>query len=180
MTSPGSLVRAIVVFGVSGSGKSTFAKALAERLTYDFCDADDLHSAANIEKMRAGQPLTDEDRGPWLEAVGQRMRDTIAKGQGIVVACSALKRSYRDLLREYEPSAFLIFLDGTHELIKSRVLARHGGFMPSSLLSSQFAILEPMERDEAGIRIDVSDEISVTVQIALKALSTIAISESES
>jgi gluconokinase len=163
--------RAIVVLGVSGSGKSTVGRSLAQRLAYDFCDADDLHSPANIEKMRSGHPLTDEDRVPWLNDVGQRMRETLAHGHGIVVACSALKKSYRDILRDYEPATYFVFLDGSPELIRSRVVAREGSFMPPSLLSSQFATLEPLAADEAGIKIDVSDDVADTVDAALTVLS---------
>jgi gluconokinase len=163
--------RAIVVLGVSGSGKSTVGRSLAQRLAYDFCDADDLHSPANIEKMRSGHPLTDEDRVPWLNDVGQRMRETLAHCHGIVVACSALKKSYRDILRDYEPATYFVFLDGSPELIRSRVVAREGSFMPPSLLSSQFATLEPLAADEAGIKIDVSGDVADTVDAALTALS---------
>jgi carbohydrate kinase (thermoresistant glucokinase family) len=171
MTSSAARPRAIVVLGVSGSGKSTFGRSLAQRLTYDFCDADDLHSPANIQKMRTGHPLTDEDRVPWLNAVGQRMRETLAQSRGIVVACSALRKSYRDIIREYEPATFFVFLDGTQEIIMSRVVARRGSFMPPSLLSSQFATLEPLATDEVGIRIDVAQTFADTVDEAVTALS---------
>ncbi len=162
--------RALVVLGVSGSGKSTVGEALSRRLSYEFCDADDLHSPANIEKMREGHPLTDQDRVPWLNAVGQRMRETLDRGHGVVVACSALKKSYRDILRAYEPATFFVLLEGSPELIMSRVLARSGSFMPPSLLSSQFATLEPLGADEEGARIDVSSELGHTVDAALDAL----------
>jgi carbohydrate kinase (thermoresistant glucokinase family) len=171
MTSPAVSSRAIVVLGVSGSGKSTFGKSLAQRLTYEFCDADDLHSPANIEKMHAGHPLTDEDRLPWLNAVGQRMRETLAQSRGVVVACSALKKSYRDIIRVYEPATFFVFLEGTQELIMSRVVARQGSFMPPSLLSSQFATLEPLDADEVGVRVDVAQAFAVTVEEVVTALS---------
>ena len=180
MNSPAALTRAIVVFGVSGSGKSTLARSLAQRLAYDFCDADDLHSRANIEKMRAGHPLTDEDRVPWLKAVGQRVRETLAQGRGVVVACSALKKAYRDLLRDDEPAIFFIFLDGTQDLITSRVLARQGSFIPATLLSSQFADLEALSADEVGIRIDVNHELADNIEEAATALSLITDSDKES
>ncbi len=163
--------RAVVVFGVSGSGKSTVAETLAGRLTFDYCDADDLHPAANVEKMRSGHALTDDDRWPWLHAVGRRMHEALDEGHGIVVACSALKRSYRDILRVHEPDAFFVFLDGGEDLIMSRVLARQGSFMPASLLSSQFDALEPLQSDEAGLRIDVAQSLTDVVDEAFTALS---------
>jgi gluconokinase len=177
MTSPAARTRAIVVLGVSGSGKSTLARSLAQRLTYEFCDSDDLHSPSNIEKMHAGHPLTDEDRLPWLNAVGQRMRETLTQSRGIVVACSALKKSYRDIIRVYEPTTFFVFLDGTQELIMSRVISRQGSFMPASLLSSQFATLEPLDADEVGVRIDVDQAFAVTVEEVVTALSPPSSSE---
>jgi len=166
--------RAVVVLGVSGCGKTTVATAVAARLDYDVCDADDLHSTANIAKMHSGHPLTDEDRGPWLHAVGRRMAETLARGRGIVVACSALKVSYRDILREYEPSTFFVFLDGSRELIQARVNARHGSFMPPSLLASQFATLEPLRPEESGVRLDVAHALADTVDAAVAALAASA------
>jgi carbohydrate kinase (thermoresistant glucokinase family) len=162
--------QAIVVLGVSGSGKTSLGHSLAKRLSYDFCDGDDLHSATNIEKMRGGQPLTDGDRLPWLNAVGCRVREALHQNRGIVVACSALKRSYRDLLRTYQTATFFVFLDGPPEIIASRVAARHISFMPASLLSSQFAILEPLNADEVGVRIDVSHEFADNVEMVISAL----------
>lgn len=171
MTAPEVRARAVVVGGVSGSGKSTVGAALATALGYDFCDADDLHSAANVEKMRAGHALSDDDRVPWLNAVGRRVRETLDEGHGVVMACSALQRSYRDILRRYEPATFFVLLEGSPELIMSRVLARRGSFMPPSLLASQFATLEPLGADETGARVDVSHEVPDTVASALRVLS---------
>ena len=162
--------RAIVVAGVSGSGKSTVGAELARRLGYDFCDADDLHSAANVAKMHSGQPLNDEDRAPWLDAVGQRLRETLDEGRAVVMACSALRRRYRDALRRHEASTFFLVLEGSPELIGARVAARHGGLLPPSLLASQFATLEPLGVDEFGATIDVDHELADTVARALAAL----------
>jgi gluconokinase len=144
----------IVVMGVSGSGKSTVGKGLAEALGCAFVDGDDLHPAANVAKMTAGIPLTDADREPWLRAVGR----TLASGgdAGVVVACSALKRSYRDLIRSVAPGTVFAELDGTRELLEERVI-RPGHFMPASLLDSQLATLEPLEPDEGGVRLDIAE-----------------------
>ncbi len=163
-------LRALMVIGVSGSGKSTVGARVAKELTYEFCDADDLHSRANIDKMSSGHPLTDEDRRPWLQAVGQRITETLARERGVVVACSALKKSYRDIIRDYEPSTFFVQLDGSEALIKSRVEARTGSFMPPALLSSQFATLEPLGDEEFGVRIDVAQGLDTVVRQILHAV----------
>lgn len=139
--------------GVSGSGKSTVGSALAARLGVPFVDGDDLHPAANVDRMRAGQSLTDEDRRPWLDAVGAWLA---AHPDGAVTACSALRRSYRDRLRAHAPEAWFVHLDGDPGLVAERQAARHGHFMPASLQASQQATLEPLEPDEAGVRVDVA------------------------
>jgi len=144
---------ALVVMGVSASGKSTFGEALAAAIGYRFTDADDLHSAANVAKMAAGIPLTDEDRRPWLESVGAVLATGAASG-GIVVACSALRRAYRDRLRASEPSTAFLHLAAPEAVLAERVRERHGHFMPASLLGSQFATLEPLEADERGLVLD--------------------------
>jgi gluconokinase len=151
----------IVVMGVSGSGKSTVGAALAQRLRVPFADADDFHPPANIAKMTAGQPLDDDDRHPWLEAIG----DWLAKhcGDGGVMSCSALRRKYRDQLRRHCPDVEFMHLSGTPEVIGKRQASRPGHFMPASLLASQFATLEPLESDESGIVIDVDQNIDSIV-----------------
>lgn len=138
--------------GVSGSGKSTVGEALAERLELPFTDADDLHPAANVDKMSAGQPLTDDDRWPWLAVVGQTL--ALAAHSGLVVACSALKRSYRDAIRREAPSVLFVHLTGSRELLTQRIGRRENHFMPASLLDSQLADLEPLAEGE-GVTIDI-------------------------
>lgn len=151
----------IVVMGVSGSGKSTVGAALAQRLRVPFADADDFHPPANIDKMSAGQPLDDDDRYPWLEAIGQWLADHPAGG---VMSCSALKRRYRDQLREHCPDVEFLHLSGTAEVIGARQASRPGHFMPASLLTSQFQTLEPLQADEAGHVIDVDRNIDSIIE----------------
>ncbi len=148
--------RSIVVMGVSGSGKSTIARALATRLEVPFIDGDSLHSPYNIVKMSNGQALSDADRMPWLHLIGQRFKDEVSASSGCVVACSALKRKYRDVLREYLPDTFFVMLNGSFEMVKSRIEARHHEFMPVSLLASQFDDLEPLQSDERGMSVDIA------------------------
>ncbi|MBO0774832.1 MAG: gluconokinase [Actinobacteria bacterium] len=132
----------VVLTGVSGSGKSTIGTLLAARLHWVFEDGDLLHPAANVAKMRAGIPLTDEDRWPWLRALGDWMDARIATHESAVVACSALKRTYRDLLRRGRPQVRLVFLAADREAVAARLAARHGHFFGASLLDSQFTALE--------------------------------------
>lgn len=139
--------------GVSGCGKSTVGALLATELDVPFEDADGLHSEANVQKMAAGHPLTDEDRWPWLHRVGEALRN--AESGGLVIACSALKRSYRSLLVEVEPRTSFVFLDGSRELLESRMTQRHGHFMPAGMLDSQLATLEPLGRDEPGFAVSI-------------------------
>lgn len=151
----------LVVMGVSGSGKSTVGLAIAERLRVPFADADDFHPAANIAKMSAGVPLDDHDRYPWLEAIGEWLAD---HPDGAVMSCSALKRKYRDQLRHRAPAVTFLYLAGGRDVIARRQASRPGHFMPSSLLTSQFRTLEPLEPDEAGVTIDVDQSVDAIVQ----------------
>ena len=146
--------RALVVMGVSGSGKTTVAALLAGRLGWEFADGDDFHPEANVEKMKAGTPLTDEDRWPWLEAIAAWIAETKQAGGQAVVACSALRRAYRDILLRAADTG-LIYLRGDYELIARRQAARHDHFMPTSLLKSQFATLEEPGPDEHPLIVDI-------------------------
>jgi gluconokinase len=152
----------IVVMGVSGSGKSTVGAALAQRLRVPFADADDFHPPANIAKMTAGHPLDDDDRFPWLEAIGEWLAERCASGG--VMSCSALKRKYRDQLRGHCADVAFLHLHGTPEVIGRRQASRPGHFMPASLLASQFDTLEPLGSDERGLRIDVDQSIDSIVE----------------
>jgi gluconokinase len=148
--------------GVSGSGKSTVGAAIAQRLRVPFADADDFHPPANIAKMTAGRALDDDDREPWLEAIGKWL--DAAHSAGGVMSCSALKRKYRDRLRHHAPGVEFLHLEGSPEVIGRRQASRPGHFMPASLLASQFATLEPLEPDELGEVIDVDQSIDAIVQ----------------
>jgi gluconokinase len=152
----------IVVMGVSGSGKSTVGAALAQRLRVPFADADDFHPPANIEKMSSGQALNDDDRYPWLEAIGEWL--SAHCGEGGVMSCSALKRKYRDQLRRHCPDVIHLHLAGSPEVIGRRQASRPGHFMPASLLASQFKTLEALEADERGVTIDVDQDIDSVVE----------------
>lgn len=134
--------------GVAGTGKTTVGALLAGRLGWRYAEADDFHPAANVAKMAAGEPLTDADRGPWLEAIGRWIDERAAEGVPGVVSCSGLRRAYRDQLREGRPQVRLVFLEGSRELITRRLAARHGHFMRVEMLDSQFAALEPPQPDE--------------------------------
>lgn len=150
----------IVVMGVSGSGKSTVGAALAQRLRVPFADADDFHPEANIAKMTAGHALDDDDRRPWLDSIGEWLA---GHAEGGVMSCSALKRTYRDQLREHRPDVEFLHLAGTPEVIGRRQASRPGHFMPASLLASQFETLEPLEADENGVDVNVDQNIDSIV-----------------
>lgn len=144
-------VRVLVVMGVSGTGKSTVAAILAERLGFALEEGDDLHPAANVAKMAAGRPLTDEDRWPWLDEIGGWIHRCLDQDTPGVITCSALRRRYRDRLRA--PGVVFVHLDGTRQQIFDRLSAREGHFMPASLLDSQLDTLEPLAEDEDGVTV---------------------------
>lgn len=146
--------------GVSGSGKSTVGAALAQRLRVPFADADDFHPPENIAKMTAGHALDDDDRYPWLEAIGEWLAQ---HPDGGVMSCSALKRVYRDQLRQHRADIEFLHLAGSPETIGRRQASRPGHFMPAALLASQFETLEPLEPDEQGVAIDVDQSIDSIV-----------------
>jgi gluconokinase len=148
----------VVVMGVSGVGKSTIAAELAHRIRTPWLDADDLHPPENVAKMASGMPLDDDDRGPWLDLVAGRLRAG-AEADGIVVACSALRRRYRDRLRSAGKGVVFIHLTASPDLVASRARSRQGHFMPPALLESQFTTLEPLEPDERGTTIDVAQSV---------------------
>jgi gluconokinase len=146
---------ALVVMGVSGSGKSTIAAAIAARAGALFLDADDFHPSENTAKMAAGSPLSDDDRRPWLAAVGDEIARRTAEGDVVVMACSSLKRSYRDTIREHAGAVTFAHLNGGPELLAMRVGQRVGHFMPPSLLATQLEILEQLQPDERGFTVDI-------------------------
>jgi len=160
--------RALLVIGVAGVGKTTVGRLLAERLGWAFLDADDLHPAANVEKMRSGVPLDDADRWPWLDAVGAWIDARLAEGRSSVIACSALKRAYRDRLREGRPGVRVVFLSGAEALVAKRLSDRKGHYWPASLLPTQFAALEPPAPDEHPITVDVGPSPDVLVETILR------------
>ncbi|MEJ3404679.1 gluconokinase [Rathayibacter sp. YIM 133350] len=145
----------VVLMGVSGSGKTTVAALLSEMLHWAFEEGDALHPAANVAKMASGQALTDDDRWPWLGIVEQWIAGQLALGKSGIITCSALKRSYRDLLRQAGPGVHFIYLEGDEEMISERQAARQGHFMPPSLVRSQFETLEEPTPDEGIERVDV-------------------------
>jgi gluconokinase len=153
----------VIVAGVSGSGKTTVGALLAGRLGWRFADGDDLHPAANVAKMRAGIPLTDTDRRPWLRAIAAWMDECIGRGEDAVVACSALRRRSRDLLLDGRPAARMVFLAVDREVLARRLAARHGHFFPEKLLSSQFDALESPAPDERVLIVVPADTPAATV-----------------
>ena len=160
---------AVVVMGVSGSGKSTIGRRLADALGYAFLEGDQMHTPANIAKMSAGVPLDDADRAAWLEGIAHWMEAQRAAGRSAVVACSALKRTYRERLRRAGPSVWFVYLEVDHRELARRMLGREH-FMPPALLGSQLATLEEPAADEPALRIDANGTIDATVAQALDVL----------
>ena len=168
-TSPPTI---LVIMGVSGSGKTTIATRLAEKLDWKYRDGDEFHPAANVEKMKNGVPLTDEDRWPWLEAIAAFIDEELKRGEKTIVTCSALKRGYRDILMDARKGVRLVYLKGDEALLAERLKKRHGHFMPSSLLQSQFDALEEPGSDENPLVVSVEgtpdeivDEIILRLEI---------------
>jgi gluconokinase len=160
----------IVVMGVSGSGKTTLARGLAERLQWEFQEGDDLHPKANVEKMARGEPLTDDDRRPWLEAIGRWMDQRRAQGSSAVMTCSALRRTYRDQLRRGRPDVVFCHVTVDPEVLRRRLEQRRGHYMPPSLLPSQLATLEPLESDEPGVTVSAAGDPDQVLADALALL----------
>lgn len=149
-------IEIVVVMGVSAAGKSTVGRLLAQARGVTYLDGDDFHPPQNVARMAAGQPLTDADRQGWLLALSARLAQAHAAGEGVVLSCSALKRSYRDVLRRGAPGLKLVYLHGSRELLAARIAARTDHYMPPSLLDSQLATLEPPQADEAALEFDVA------------------------
>jgi gluconokinase len=167
---PGEIPCALVVMGVSGSGKSNIAVALAKKLSWIYEDGDRFHPASNVAKMSAGHPLTDEDRWPWLQAIADEIDRVCKAGQRAVIACSALKRAYRDVLVHGRPDVRIVFLDGTKDLIASRLAQRKGHFMPPGLLESQFKTLEPPDANENPVSVSIDASVDVIVDDIIRQL----------
>jgi gluconokinase len=154
---------ALIVMGVSGSGKTTIASELAARLGWTFEDGDRFHPASNVAKMAAGHPLTDEDRWPWLQAIADEIDAVCQRGRHVVIACSALKRAYRDLLVHGRNDVRIIFLNGTQALIADRLARRKGHFMPPGLLDSQFKTLELPKVNENPLIVSIDAPVEAIV-----------------
>jgi carbohydrate kinase (thermoresistant glucokinase family) len=161
---------ALIVMGVSGSGKTTVGEKLAVRLGWPFEDADQFHPASNVAKMSAGHPLTDEDRWPWLRAIAAEIDRVRNTGGSVVIGCSALRRAYRDILVHNRPDTRLVYLEGTQALIGDRLGRRKGHFMPPGLLTSQFETLEPPAADEHPVTVSIDAPVDNIVDEILRQL----------
>ena len=160
----------LVIMGVSGSGKSTIAHMLADRLRWPFLEGDDLHPPSNVAKMAAGHPLTDEDRVPWLRAIAAWIDARLAAGEPGIISCSALKHAYRDILVGDRPHVRIVYLQGDKALIARRLSDRKGHFMPPALLDSQFATLEEPTSDEHPLIVHIGDPTEKEVEDVIAAL----------
>lgn len=163
----------IVVMGVTASGKTSVGRAMAERLGFAFCDSDELHPPENVAKMSRGEPLNDADRAPWLARVGRRLAEAGSHGDGVVVACSALKRDYREQILAEAPDAVFVVLHGDRTLLGERMNGRSDHFMPVSLLDSQLETLEMPEGDEPAVTVGVQPSIETIVQRAIARVGTL-------
>ena len=161
---------ALIVMGVSGSGKTTIGEQLAAKIGWRYEDADIFHPASNVAKMSAGQPLTDEDRWPWLRAIADEIDRAVAAGERVVIGCSALRRVYRDVLVHGRNDIRIVYLDGTQDLIAGRLGERKGHFMPPGLLTSQFRTLEPPTPDEHAVTVSIEAAAETIVDDILKQL----------
>jgi gluconokinase len=160
----------VVVMGVSGTGKTTVAEHLVQRLGWKFAEGDAFHPAANVEKMSHGTPLDDDDRWPWLESIAVWIGERELAGENAVVTCSALKRSYRDLLRRGHPSVFFAHVNTSPEELRDRLNRRHGHYMPPSLLDSQLETLQQLEPDEPGVTVSGEGSPDDVAEHVLKVL----------
>jgi gluconokinase len=161
---------ALIVMGVSGSGKSTIGEHLAKRLGWPYEDADQFHPASNVAKMSAGHPLTDEDRWPWLNAIAAEIDRVCEADERVVIGCSALKRAYRDVLLHGRTDVRLVYLDGSQALIADRLGRRKDHFMPPGLLTSQFDTLEPPTRDEHPLTVSIDAPVEAIVENVVRQL----------
>lgn len=169
--------RVLIVMGVSGCGKSTVGQALGDALGWDFRDGDAFHPPSNVAKMKSGAPLTDDDRWPWLDAISHFIDETRAKGGHAIIACSALKRAYRDRLKGARPDVTFVHLAGSKALIEARMAARQNHFMPLGLLDSQFATLEPPGEAEGAVIVSVAGAPDAIVHDVLTRLGLRAAAE---
>ncbi len=167
----------LVVMGVSGCGKSTIAQKIAERLNWPLAEGDDFHPEANIAKMSAGTPLTDEDRWPWLDVIVKWTAEQAEAGTSTVVTCSALRRCYRDRLATAPGKTYFVHLAGDRDVLFSRMNAREDHFMPATLLDSQLATLEDLEKDERGFVVDIDADVDTIVNTAISQLEQLGLIE---
>lgn len=164
------MARFIIVMGVSGTGKTTVARGIAYAMDWTYAEGDDFHPQANVDKMKSGEPLTDQDRWPWLRSIGDWISDREAGDESAVITCSALRRVYRDLLREGRPGVQFCQIDVPREVLENRVAGRKGHYMPPSLLPSQLATLESLQSDEPGVVVDGTGSPAHTLEVTMTSL----------